>query len=29
MTIAHLLEDFGNAGKVEPVATVSDELLEE
>jgi len=29
MTIAHLLEDFGNAGKVEPVATVSDELFEE
>ncbi|KAE9630797.1 ABC transporter ATP-binding protein [Parasedimentitalea maritima] len=29
MTIAHLLEDFGNAGKVQPVQTVSDELLEE
>ena len=29
MTIAHLLEDFGNAGKVEPIAKVSDELLEE
>jgi len=29
MTIAHLLEDFGNAGKVEPAALVSDELFEE
>ena len=29
MTIAHLLEDFGNAGKVEPAVTVSDEILEE
>lgn len=29
MTIAHLLEDFGNAGKVQPATTVSDELHEE
>ena len=29
MTIAHLLEDFGNAGKVEPVAAISDDVLEE
>ncbi|PCJ05745.1 MAG: ABC transporter ATP-binding protein [Rhodobacteraceae bacterium] len=29
MTIAHLLEDFGNAGKVQPAAMVSDESLEE
>jgi len=29
MTIAHLLEDFGNAGKVQPATMVSDELVEE
>lgn len=29
MTIAHLLEDFGNAGKVEPAVMVSDETREE
>lgn len=29
MTIAHLLEDFGNAGKVQPATMVSDELHEE
>lgn len=29
MTIAHLLEDFGNAGKVQPATMISDELHEE